>query len=66
MAVYECELCGYRYDETRNDRPWSELPEDWLCPICRSRRERFVRLPTPGRMAAPAPDAAGRRERLPW
>ena len=31
---YECSVCGYVYDEDVEGRRWSELPDDWVCPIC--------------------------------
>ena len=26
---YECTICGYTYDETVEDAPWNNLPDDW-------------------------------------
>jgi len=34
MALYECDICGYVYDEAYEGKPWDELGEDWACPIC--------------------------------
>jgi rubredoxin len=42
MSTYRCPGCGYTYDEqTGHPRegfpagtPWSEVPEDWVCPDC--------------------------------
>ncbi len=31
---YECSVCGYVYDEDSEKQPWSELEDDWVCPIC--------------------------------
>jgi glutamate synthase domain-containing protein 2/rubredoxin len=31
---YECSVCGYVYDEEIEGTPWSEIAEDWKCPIC--------------------------------
>ncbi|MBQ1210103.1 MAG: rubredoxin [Bacteroidales bacterium] len=31
---YECLICGYIYDEAVEGTPFSELPEDWTCPLC--------------------------------
>ena len=42
MKKYECEPCGYVYDEAAGDpdngiapgTKWEDLPEDWVCPVC--------------------------------
>ena len=42
MEKYECTACGYIYDPAAGDpdnginpgTPFSELPEDWVCPRC--------------------------------
>jgi len=46
---FVCSICGYVYDEAGNV-PWSELPEDWRCPLCGAAKADFVpegTLPTP-------------------
>ena len=41
MTVYVCP-CGYRYDPVENDNvPFSELPEDWTCPVCGITKDMF-------------------------
>ncbi len=42
MSVYECGVCGYRYDESREDIKWEDLPDDWKCPICDSPTSLFT------------------------
>lgn len=32
MGKYKCIVCEYIHDEAKNDVPWQELSEDWLCP----------------------------------
>ena len=44
MAVYRCSICGELYDEEREGVPFSELPDDWRCPLCRSPKSAFVRV----------------------
>jgi len=42
MGKWECQVCGYIYDEEKGEEetgiptatPFSELPEDWVCPQC--------------------------------
>ena len=44
MKQYECDLCGYVYDEAAGDpdngiapgTKWEDLPADWVCPLCLS------------------------------
>ena len=31
---YVCDVCGYVYDEEAEGAPFSELPEDYACPLC--------------------------------
>ncbi|HCF94068.1 MAG TPA: rubredoxin, partial [Verrucomicrobia bacterium] len=31
---WECEVCGYVYDENAEGTPWADLPDDWECPVC--------------------------------
>ena len=40
-AVYECSLCSYSYDESKEVVPWEELPDDWVCPVCGSAKNAF-------------------------
>ena len=45
-----CEVCGYTYDPEEGDTdqgilpgtPFSELPDDWVCPICAAAKSEFV------------------------
>ncbi|MBR2635220.1 MAG: rubredoxin [Clostridia bacterium] len=47
---YVCEVCGYVYDEEIGDpdngieagTEWSELPEEWVCPICAVGKDQFA------------------------
>ena len=38
---YVCTICGYVYDEAEGG-PWSELPKDWRCPVCRASKSEFA------------------------
>ena len=46
---YICNVCGYVYDEAAGDpdngiapgTTWSELPEDFVCPLCGVGKEDF-------------------------
>jgi len=41
MAIYRCSICGYEYDEEKEGLPFSELNENWKCPICKRDKEAF-------------------------
>ena len=41
MALYECEVCGYQYDESKEGTAWADLPDEWVCPVCDAARENF-------------------------
>jgi rubredoxin len=46
---YECGACGYVYEPVRGDNTskipagtaFTELPENWRCPVCTARKNRF-------------------------
>jgi glutamate synthase domain-containing protein 2/rubredoxin len=39
--VWECVICGYRYDEAREGVPFEGLPDDWECPDCGAPKSEF-------------------------
>lgn len=49
---FECRSCGYIYEPDEGDKKrkipsgtlFSQLPEDWNCPVCRSDQEQFVNI----------------------
>lgn len=38
---YQCNLCGYIYDESVEGTAWEDLPDDWQCPLCGSSKDQF-------------------------
>jgi len=50
MAKWKCSVCGYIYDEEKGDTlanalpgtKFSELPDDWTCPVCGAPKSEFV------------------------
>lgn len=38
---YVCDVCGFVYDEEAEDVKFSELPEDWACPLCGVGKDQF-------------------------
>lgn len=43
-ASYECAACGYIYDEEKEGVRFGDLPDDWICPLCGSEKDDFVKL----------------------
>lgn len=51
MAKYVCSVCGYVYDEAAGipeggiaaGTKWGDLPDDWVCPVCRAEKSAFER-----------------------
>jgi len=39
--LYECIVCGYIYDEDKEGKPFSDLSDDYECPICTSVKVYF-------------------------
>ena len=50
MKQYECDVCGYVYDEAAGDpdngvapgTKWEDLPADWVCPLCGVGKDEFT------------------------
>ncbi len=46
---FKCKICGFVYNEADGDpdsgiepgTPFSELPENWECPVCNATKEDF-------------------------
>lgn len=36
-----CTICGYVYDEDVESIPFNELPDDYVCPLCKASKEAF-------------------------
>ncbi|MEF3191672.1 MAG: rubredoxin [Campylobacterales bacterium] len=49
MESYQCSLCGYIYNPIVGDpnggidpkTPFTELPDNWVCPECGAPKEQF-------------------------
>ncbi|MDY0296590.1 MAG: rubredoxin [Acidobacteriota bacterium] len=49
MKKYVCTVCGYVYDPEQGDpdsgiapgTPFSDIPDDWECPLCGVGKEDF-------------------------
>ncbi|RFP08147.1 MULTISPECIES: rubredoxin [unclassified Duganella] len=49
MRIFECIICGFRYDEAAGlpeagiapATRWDEVPDDWICPDCGTGKHDF-------------------------
>lgn len=39
----KCEVCGYEYKVEETGIPFEDLQEDWVCPLCGARKERYTK-----------------------
>lgn len=44
MARFRCTVCNYVYDEAKEGRKFSNLPEYWRCPVCGAPKSAFILL----------------------
>lgn len=44
MKKYRCILCGYIYDDAKEEVPFEDLPDDWTCPMCGEAKSSFVEI----------------------
>ena len=55
-SSYECRACGYVYVPSKGDNQgkipagtrFTELPDDWRCPVCGVRKTQFVNIGAQG------------------
>jgi rubrerythrin len=39
---YVCSICGHVYDEDAEGVKFADLPEDWVCPVCKAPKSKFI------------------------
>ena len=44
LGKYKCIICGHIYDETKEQVKFEDLPKDWICPICKVGKDKFVKI----------------------
>jgi rubredoxin len=52
VEKYKCLVCGYIYDPAKGDAensidpgtPFSDLPGDWVCPLCGADKDQFEKM----------------------
>lgn len=42
--AYRCTICGYIYDNAKEEIKFEDLPVDWKCPICGVGKEMFEKI----------------------
>ncbi len=50
---YICSICGYVYDEDREDTPFSDLSDSWVCPVCGATKVAFTPEQKPETVKSP-------------
>lgn len=43
MGTWVCQICGFRYEEEAEKLPFSQLPDDWKCPICGAPKDALLK-----------------------
>ena len=44
MSKYRCIICNYIYDEEKKEKKFSDLPPEWICPVCGVPKTNFIIL----------------------
>ncbi len=44
MSKFRCTVCNYIYDEEKEGKKFSELPPNWVCPICSAPKSAFEEI----------------------
>jgi flavin reductase (DIM6/NTAB) family NADH-FMN oxidoreductase RutF/rubredoxin len=44
LKKYRCTACGYVFDEAVEGIKFTDLPADWVCPVCGSEKEDFIEI----------------------
>ena len=44
MKKYQCTICGYIYDDSKEKVKFEDLPDDWTCPICGAPKAVFEEI----------------------
>jgi len=44
MGKFRCTVCNWVYDEEKEGKKFTDLPKEWVCPICGAPASAFVML----------------------
>ncbi len=39
---FVCQICGYIYDEAKENLAFDQLPDSWICPLCKAAKSAFA------------------------
>lgn len=39
---FVCQICGYIYDEAKENLAFDQLPDSWICPLCKVAKSAFA------------------------
>ena len=63
MAIYQCTVCKAIYDEEMQGMRFEKLPDDWVCPICKAAKDKYIRL-SPEALEAAARASSGAEQEV--
>ena len=43
LNIFRCKRCNYLYIDEEQDKPFSEVGDEWKCPKCRSSKKLFTK-----------------------
>lgn len=69
--VWECQVCGWVYDEAKGSAEdgiapgtrWEDIPSDWYCPVCGARKDEFEMIALATGNAPKQPEVAASPEK---
>ena len=41
---HQCTICGYIYDDAKENIKFDDLPDDWKCPLCGVGKDKFIKI----------------------
>lgn len=41
---YKCNVCGFIYDDSKENVKFEDLPDDWKCPLCGATKDQFTKI----------------------
>lgn len=44
MNKYKCTVCGYIYDDAKEEIKFEDLPDTWVCPLCGVSKDLFEKV----------------------
>jgi rubredoxin len=44
MSIWKCKICGYIYDDSKEQVKFVDLPATWTCPKCGAPKDLFEKV----------------------